>query len=242
MYYIARSIPVELWPPDKRVVTSLVGEAGDTAAGLGLRGAIHLRWARTTDVKRMRAGQSGFYRNYGKDGKGGTAKRHRGLQDLDVGSISRRHGVEDDETLRQALDDELDAFLADDTDGDLPEQRAGVSLSADVFDVPLSRMRSDFIAEDGRSILKTAEMAENGSPILLLDRMAPTSVKSSERVERWEKSTLMPRERTNRRRDSHKEDGSRRDRNKRGSARSSQHQNKTQAELDDELDAFLNSR
>lgn len=236
-YHFARSIPVEIWPPDKRVVTSLVGEAGESALELGLRGTIHMRWARTTDVKRMRAGESEFYKVYGKDGKGG-GKRQRGMDDVDVGA--RRRGGDDDETLRQALDEELDAFLADDAGEANTEGGAAELAAKDVVDVPLSRMRSDFIGSDGRSVLKQSEMLDKGLPVLLIDRMASTGIKPSRRGgDRWEKTA--PEQRERRRGGGAREDrGGRRERREPG--KKNERQPKTQAQLDEELDAFLNSR
>ncbi|KAG5645258.1 hypothetical protein DXG03_006560 [Asterophora parasitica] len=134
-FLTAKPIPIALWPPEERINTSL-------GKGEGLKGTIMMRWALLDDVKKKGARQqSAFYKKHGslagKEVYGGegppAAKRRRG------GSASR-DGVQD--LLRkEQLDDELDQFLREDDEPVTPPS-------------PPSKMRSDYLINDGRTLLE----------------------------------------------------------------------------------------
>ncbi|KAJ7762776.1 hypothetical protein DFH07DRAFT_813425 [Mycena maculata] len=136
-YITAKPIPVAVWPPEERINNSL-------GKGQGLKGTIRMRWARNDDVKKRGAKKdSQFYRKHGwtagketyGDGTGPTPPKRR-----------RRGSNGQDEALeRAALDAELDAFIHAD---DEPEPEPELELDAP------SKMRSDYISTDGRSLLE----------------------------------------------------------------------------------------
>jgi hypothetical protein len=208
----AKSVPMAFWPPKERIDASL-------GKGEGLKGPLLLRWAEVTDVKERGArNRSEFYRRHGVDGQaGGEARRE------DAQEAKRRR--------QEELDDELDAFLREDSPDD-------ASRSAS----PPSKMRADYIEKKGRekSLLeRTSQMR------------AYSYIADDEGVDSWKKGLdsriTSPREigRSQRRpagegvrgprwRSSRTEDGDMRSRQGRPK--------KSQQELDDELDAFLNER
>jgi hypothetical protein len=113
--------------------------------GEGLKGIIRMRWAKPGDVKRKGAKkESEFYKRHGLDaGKElfngrdlPPAKRSR--HDNDSGERS----VADQVLERRRLDAELDQFLQDTEEG---SDEAPAS--------PPSKMRSDYISSDGRTLL-----------------------------------------------------------------------------------------
>jgi hypothetical protein len=200
------------WPPKERIDASL-------GKGEGLKGALHLRWAEVTDVKqRGSRSRSEFYRKHGVDGQPGVESRKE-----DVQEAKRRR--------REELDDELDAFLREDS------QEEG-SRSAS----PPSKMRADDIEKKGRgkSLLeRTSLMRGHGA--------------DDEYVDSWKKSLESritdPRSSTSRSRVSTGDGGGGPGRrvawNEDGETRSGNRNRrvkKSQQELDDELDAFLNER
>lgn len=200
------------WPPKERIDASL-------GKGEGLKGALHLRWAEVTDVKqRGSRSRSEFYRKHGVDGQPGGESRKD-----DVQEAKRRR--------REELDDELDAFLREDS------QEEG-SRSAS----PPSKMRADYIEKKGR-----------GKSLLERTSLMRGHVMDDEDVDSWKKSLESriadPRSLTSRsrgspgdgvrgpgRRGAWNEDGETRPGNRNRRAK------KSQQELDDELDAFLNER
>jgi Nuclear cap-binding protein subunit 3 len=206
----AKSIPMAFWPPKERIDVSL-------GKGEGLKGTLLLRWAEVTDVKKRGArNRSEFYRRHGVDGQpSGEARRE------DAQEAKRRR--------QEELDDELDAFLREDS----PDE---ASRSAS----PPSKMRADYIEKKSRekSLLeRTSQMRAYCT--------------DDEDVDSWKKNLefrmTSPREigRPQRRpagegvrglgwRGSRTEDGEMRSRQGRP--------RKSQQELDDELDAFLNER
>lgn len=138
-FITAKPIPVAIWPPSKRIDSSL-------GVGEGLKGPIRMRWALTSDVKKRGASKaSNFYRQYGASaGKGpgdewGSNKRRR----TDVGEVGESQE-------RARLDDELDAFLAE---GEIEDQPPS----------PPSKMRADYIdRRRGKSLLdRTAAPLES---------------------------------------------------------------------------------
>jgi hypothetical protein len=211
-FVLAKSIPMAFWPPKERIDASL-------GKGEGLKGALHLRWAEMTDVKvRGSRSRSEFYRKHGVDGQPGGDTRKE-----DVQEAKRRR--------REELDDELDTFLREDS----PE---GGSRPA----TPPSKMRADYIEKEGRgkSLLeRTSEIRGH-----LMD---------GEHIDSWKKSLesriTSPKSITGRSRGSPGDGVRVRGLGRRGAWNEGGEMGprdvrvkKTQQELDDELDAFLNER
>jgi hypothetical protein len=207
-FVLAKSIPMAFWPPKERIDASL-------GKGEGLKGALHLRWAEMTDVKKHGSrSRSEFYRKHGVDGQvGGDSQKG------DAQEAKRRR--------REELDDELDAFLHEDS----PE---GGSRPAS----PPSKMRADYIEKQGRG--KS-----------LLERTSEIRGHFIDDEDSWKKSLksriTSPKSITGRSRGS-PGDGVRGP-GRRGAWNEGGEMNprdvrvrKTQQELDDELDAFLNER
>ena len=209
-FVLAKPVPMAFWPPKERIDASL-------GKGEGLKGALHLRWAEVSDVKKRGSrSRSEFYRKHGVDRQpGGESQKE------DVQETKRRRRAE--------LDDELDAFLREDS------QEEG-SRSAS----PPSKMRADYIEKEGR-----------GKSLLGRTSLMRGHFTDDEDVDSWKKSLESritgPRSLTSRsrgppgdggrgpgQRGAWNEDGETRPRNRRVK--------KSQQELDDELDAFLNER
>jgi len=270
-YTSARPFPVALWPPEERINQSL-------GQGQGLKGPIRMRWARVDDIKKKGAKRaSQFYRKHGSK----AGKELFDGRDLPpaLPSKRRRQDVQvDEERWRQELDKELDDFLAEDeaapesddrdsrrrkrtryrSRSNTPPSSSGPPPS------PPSKMRSDYIGNDGRTLLERTSLLRHhplGSDSLDVVSEGPRLI-----------LPLPRRQRGGRRRrngelvngadslsledrihpiyeDSHKwggSDGSR-DRTKRGPRRERRQKGgerpvKSQQELDDELDAFLNGK
>jgi len=104
-----------------------------------------MRWARTEDVKKKGAkNQSQFYKKHGT----AAGKELFDGRDLPPPKRRRREDGVDEELERAQLDDELDAFLAADDEGveEVVEPARDPS--------PPSKMRSDCIADDARTLLE----------------------------------------------------------------------------------------
>lgn len=275
-YTSARPFPVALWPPEERINQSL-------GQGQGLKGPIRMRWARADDVKKQGAQRaSKFYKKHGlKAGK--ELFNGRDLPPSQSSKRRRRDFSVDEERRRKELDRELDEFLAE--DGVVPdvEDRDGRRRKRTRYRSrsrspsrtpsshgrrplsPPSKMRSDYIGNDGRTLLertsllryhplgsdplgddgsdaarlilplprrqrggrgrRNGELVKDVDSLFLEDRIHSAS-EDGHRLGRWDDSH----ERSRR--------GPRRERRQRGGERPV----KTQQELDDELDAFLNSR
>jgi hypothetical protein len=232
-FVTAKPIPVAIWPPEERINSSL-------GKGQGLKGPVRMRWALNDDVKKKGAKkESAFYKKhghsagkevYGKDTP--PAKRRRGDDIVDF-------------ALEKAqLDDDLDEFLAE---GD-PEPVQPPS--------PPSKMRSDYISTDGRTLLeRTSDLRMHSDAVIdsLASRLtAPLPRRArngrngqmyssepelSQRISVEEKLEWGTDSRSRARRE--RGDG----RNRREKPiRTEQPKRKTQQELDDELDAFLNDK
>jgi len=243
-FIIANPIPIALWPPEERINTSL-------GKGQGLKGTLHMRWALNDDVKKKGArGQSAFYKKHGT-----TAGKELYTKDANSQPAKRRRRGEEDPdpeltvaAIKAQLDEQLDEFLAEeDEDPEPPEPPS-----------PPSKMRSDYIATDGRTLLERTSLIrvhpEPESDLLASRIMAPLprraragggvgkmySESLSERV-RPEETLKWGKER--------EKDDSRPRRRERGGRdgrqrqpRAEQPRSKTQQELDDELEAFLNEK
>jgi hypothetical protein len=204
----ARSIPMALWPAEERINASL-------GKGEGLRGVIRMRWARPDDVKKKGArAESKFYQKHGVDAGKDQARLPLDLTerigDSDDGRKRRRGDDGSPLPTRAALDEELDAFLRDESPEE-PEEP--------------SKMRSDYISADGRSLLQRTSLMR-AHQATLSDRVDPDS--------RWKRDSGVEKPARDR--------GDRRRGGDSGGRRREQRVTKSQQELDDELDAFLNER
>lgn len=211
----AKPIPIAIWPPEDRINKSL-------GKGEGLKGAIRMRWATNQDVKKKGARkESEFYKKHGKGA--GKDDAEDDLEDGGGRQKRRRTGELGEAAMKAELDDELDAFLAEED----------TSLAAPP--PPPSKMRSDYIAADGRTLLERTSLLR-AHPDTLASRITaelPARARSG-RGGRWRDggSSERPRER---RLDGGPELSG-------GRTGGESRPRKTQQDLDAELDAFLNSR
>ncbi|OCH95853.1 hypothetical protein OBBRIDRAFT_787699 [Obba rivulosa] len=200
----AKPIPIAIWPPEDRINKSL-------GKGEGLKGPIRMRWATHEDVKQKGArNMSEFYKKYGS--KAGKESTTGGLGPEDARSQKKSRRDVDDVPRKEQLDDELDAFLAEDAPPPSPP----------------SKMRSDYISSGGKTL------SERMSSI----RAHPSTLSSRNIAElpRRARSPRVggPREGGGR----SLTDRLGEQREPRRTARPK----KTQEDLDAELDAFLNER
>ncbi|KAL0571128.1 hypothetical protein V5O48_010836 [Marasmius crinis-equi] len=216
-FVTAKPVPMAFWPPEERINKSL-------GKGEGLKGAVRMRWARTEDVKQKGAKQqSEFYRKHGsmagkelfngREMQGATGKRRKTDDAVDL------------QLQRERLDKELESFLEE------PEEEE-----------PPSRMRSDYIAADGRTLLERTSdirLLSDSGDTDLASRIADTRTISP--LPRRARRNLEDRLRSEERPDGANGKGrGRRGHDTRGVDRS--RPKKTQQELDDELDAFLREK
>lgn len=130
-----------------------------------------MRWAMVTDVKKKGAKkESQFYKKYGsaagKDdaehGSGHAQKRRRGAE----GDLSEAE-------KRAALDDDLDAFLAEDG-GDQPQ--------------PESKMHSDHMGSEGKSLLERTSVLRSHPETLASRITAGLPRREREHTRGWDES------------------------------------------------------
>ncbi|TFK43071.1 hypothetical protein BDQ12DRAFT_674335 [Crucibulum laeve] len=276
-FITAKPIPVALWPADKRISSSL-------GQGEGLKGTIRMRWAREEDKKKRGAKrESEFYRKHGET----AGKELFNGRDLPPAKRRRENDeatIIDEDAQCAKLDSELDAFLAEDD-----EEPANPTEQDLIPPSPPSKMRSDYISNDGRTLLERTsllrahpDLSESDELSLVSRLTAPLPRRargrklamdveledriSSKKLEwgrddksEWGREEARDRgrrrvdarrsgrgredtgevEKGERRRRGHMENGTGgvRERGERRPERP----RKTQQELDDELDAFLNS-
>lgn len=220
-FVTAKPIPVALWPPEERINKSL-------GMGEGLKGTIRMRWATSEDVKKKGAKHaSEFYKKHGTmagkevhNGDGPTPKRRRGS---------------DEGLTRAQLDTDLDDFLAEED----PVKQATPPPPSQ------SKMRSDYIANDGRTLLERTSLASRlTAPLPRRARGQRGTLVSdalSDRV--WAHDRLPDADRSPRPRP-HRDSGRRSDRREKRErpSRSERPVAATAEELDAELDAFLNTK
>jgi len=206
----AKPIPIAIWPPEERINKSL-------GKGEGLKGPIKMRWATHDDVKKKGArNQSEFYKKYGsKAGREQAVGAGQGSTWEDIRPQKRsRRDAADDVPAKEQLDEELDAFLAED---DAPPPS------------PPSKMRSDYIGKDGKTL------SERMSTI----RAHPNTLASRIMAE-------LPRRARSPREGRRREESGRTLTERLGGQselpRRTARPKKTQEDLDAELDAFLNER
>jgi hypothetical protein len=242
-FITAKPIPIALWPPEERIHTSL-------GKGQGLKGTLRMRWALNDDVKKKGAKrESRFYKKHGT-----SAGKEMYSKDIDTQpNKRRRHGNEDVGTeliitpTKAQLDEQLDEILAEeDEESEEPLQPSS----------PPSKMRSDYIATDGRTLLERTSPIRahpKSAPELLADRIiAPLPWRARNRgTGKMYSDSLTERMETLEWGKAKDEEGSRPRRRERGAGgrngrqrqpRTEQPRSKTQQELDDELDAFLNEK
>jgi hypothetical protein len=259
----AKPIPIALWPPEDRINQTL-------GKGQGLKGTIRMRWAKADDVKKKGAkNASQFYKRHGRT----AGKELFNGRDLPPSKRRRRDDDDgkDDEQRKAELDDQLDQFLAEDDDVFTNEED-----EPDIPASPPSKMRSDYIAKDGRTLLERTSLIRVHPSIDFPDLAArltaplprrargggngaipensgerSRSYNTSERLEWGYDEGRRPFRgrngrdsefggsdgRLRRRRRGHDEG----EREKPERAGGERRPRKTQQELDDELDAFLNS-
>jgi hypothetical protein len=139
----AKPIPIALWPPDERINQTL-------GKGQGLKGTIRMRWAKADDVKKKGAkNESQFYKRHGRT----AGKELFNGRDLPPSKRRRRDDSRDDERTKAELDDQLDQFLAADD-----EIVTNEDDEPDIPASPPSKMRSDYIAKDGRTLLERTSL------------------------------------------------------------------------------------
>ena len=127
----AKPVPVVIWPMEDRINKTL-GKSDE------MEGTLLIRIARTSDKKSRGAKyRSGFYQKHGMDA-GKDPNAHSIGRAPESGAIPGRPEPENDEEKRRQLDEELDNFLQE---GD---ERAPSP--------PRSKMRSDYMTDDGREI------------------------------------------------------------------------------------------
>jgi len=147
----ARPFPVALWPPEERINQTL-------GQGQGLKGVIRMRWAKRDDVKKKGAmKESQFYKKHGST----AGKELYDGRDLPPPKRRRRDEIDDD-ARRAQLDSELDQFLAEDDSADekqpAEDEENLDGAKDDVSASPPSKMRSDYIATDGRTLLERTSL------------------------------------------------------------------------------------
>jgi len=221
-FVVAKPIPVALWPPEERINKSL-------GKGEGLKGTIRMRWATNEDVKKKGAKRaSEFYKKHGT--MAGKEVLHNGN-----GPAPKRRRGSDEALTKAQLDTDLDDFLAEED----PEPEPVLPPS------PPSKMRSDYIANDGRTLLERTRMSLASRLTAPLPRRArgqrSTMVADSLSDRLWSDDRLPEPDHSpklRRHRDGGRDGGRRNDKRERGVRPAVA----TAEELDAELDAFLNMR
>jgi len=142
-FVTAKPIPISLWPAEARINKTL-------GKSEGLKGVLKMRWARHSDVKKRGAKkESEFYKRHGIeagkelfDGRDLPPIKRIRKDDVDLAAVN-------EDTERRRLDAELDQL-----------RQASGADEAQVTDVvdevpasPPSKMRSDYIAKDGKTLL-----------------------------------------------------------------------------------------
>lgn len=252
-FITAKPIPIALWPPEERINTSL-------GKGQGLKGVLRMRWALNDDIKKKGAKrESAFYKKHGA-----TAGKEMYIKDAANPQSAKRHRrgeVSVDTELEIAaakaqLDEQLDEFLAEEDEDVEPLPPPS----------PPSKMRSDYIAQDGRTLLERTSLirvhpgpeaesladrikaplprrARNGAgggvgkmySETLAERVWPEDILEWGREKGRKGEDMRPRKKE-RIAGGRSRDGQQRQ------PRTEQPRSKTQQELDDELEAFLNEK
>ncbi|KIM83973.1 hypothetical protein PILCRDRAFT_27693, partial [Piloderma croceum F 1598] len=217
-FVTAKPIPITLWPPEHRINATL-------GKGEGLKGDMRMRWAKADDVKKKGAkNESDFYKKYGST----AGKEVGGMRAQGPPKRRRMEDGEDDVLSRvQQLDDDLDAFLAEeDAEPEVPPS-------------PPSKMYSDYISNDGRTLLERTSLIR-AHPSDLASRLTiPLPRRARERGRGRQKQQepaldVHPSSRDSRTKSREVLSDNR------GRGRRGERPKKSQKDLDDELEAFLN--
>lgn len=219
-FITAKPIPIAVWPPEERISKSL-------GKGEGLKGVLRMRWAKNDDVKKKGAkSESEFYKKHGTT----AGKEVYGQPD------AKRRRWEDEESefdgnggdLAKRLDNEMDEFIRmrDASEGEEEEVVAEPSS-------PPSKMRSDYIAPDGRTLLERTSLIRAHPETLASRLTAPLPRRSRDKM-----GGSLAHRLGDERVESDRSRGKRHGRDGR-SERTAERPKKSQQELDDELDAFL---
>ena len=259
-FSMAKPVPKPMWPPEDRINESL-------GVGVGLKGALRMRVARKSDVKKRGAkNHSEFYRRHGAD-----AGKDPSVNVLRT-DPNWRGDLEEEQ--RRLLDAELDEFLErdDDHEGEADlSKRISSSEPVDDYDVPVvSKMRADAVDADVKSGARkrsryltqslgdrittpTSKMRADyidGSGLSLLERTSKVRASADDLAYEgrdWDRSREKPVEDDGRPR--RRRDGRPRERRRRGGGgggggggNGKTRPMKSAQELDDELDAFLHAK
>jgi len=164
--------------------------------------------------------QSGFYKKYGET----AGKEIGGVKG--PGPLKKRRKGDDSDRLisAQQLDDDLDAFLAEE------EEEVEVPAS------PPSKMYSDYISNDGRTLLERTSVIR-AHPIDLASRLTaplPRRARTRGRGREKELARIPYQDSRAKSKDASSENS--------GRGRRGERPKKSQQDLDDELEAFLNEK
>jgi len=220
-FVTAKPIPITLWPPEQRINATL-------GKGEGLKGVIRMRWAKGGDVKKRGAKkESDFYKKYGN-----TAGKEIGGARVQGPPKRRRMEGDDDDLLSSAqqLDDDLDAFLAEEEEEE-EEKEDEVPAS------PPSKMYSDYISNDGKTLLERTSLIR-AHPTDLASRLTVPLPRRARARGREKVSALGARLSSRDDRVNSKDAPP----DNKGRGRRGERPKKSQQDLDDELEAFLNER
>ncbi|KAL5527098.1 hypothetical protein ACEPAG_5889 [Sanghuangporus baumii] len=217
----AKPVPVVIWSVEDRVNKTL-GKSEE------MEGVLLIRIARNSDKKSRGAKyRSGFYQKHGMDAGKDPNAHSIGRASENGDASKRRPEPEGDEEERRQLDEELDDFL----------RRDDLTPSP-----PPSKMRSDWMTKDGRSMFGEATSR-------LLERTSLMRVPSDDNESAGPIRTRRKRDGKGRRQESLIERISelpptRRRKHENGETRLGRYEpaKKTREELDDELEAFLHGR
>ncbi|KAJ3737713.1 hypothetical protein DFJ43DRAFT_1128789 [Lentinula guzmanii] len=255
-FITSKPIPMALWPPEDRINRSLgLSDNAQDGRQSPMKGLMKVRWARIDDVKKRGAmNDSEFYKKHGKM----AGKEMLNGRDLPVPQNKRRRvgrdsdgpsvGEESEDRKREQLDQDLDAFLAEGEAEDAfvlnDRDRDSIRAQSPSPPSPPSKMRSDYIASDGRTVVGTpdtdspkldlasrlsAPLHRRGRNQNQIQRGRDGGQNSGDRLWSDEKFERTTRNGRNDRRRGRREGNKERENRPR----------KSQQELDDELDAFL---
>ncbi|EIN10268.1 hypothetical protein PUNSTDRAFT_84186 [Punctularia strigosozonata HHB-11173 SS5] len=222
-FVTAKPVPVTFWPPEE-VINRTLGK------GEGLKGVIRMRWARKDDVKKKGAKKtSQFYRKHGE-------KAGKEVWNPITGRVEAPPGDDNYSQKRRRrssplpgtaeLDDDMDRFLAE---GSPPPDEEIIEDESR----PSGKMHADRLASNGKTLLERTSMMRAHSPSLTSRSVAPLPRRARRRDADMDPGSLEGRRGGEGRRS--------RGGRERGQ-RTAPRPKKSQQELDDELEAFLNER
>ncbi|KAL5530442.1 hypothetical protein ACEPAF_6700 [Sanghuangporus sanghuang] len=220
----AKPVPVIIWPVEDRVNKTL-GKSEE------MEGILLIRIARNSDKKSRGAKyRSGFYQKHGMDAGKDPNAHSIGRASENGDASKRKAGPEGSEEERRQLDEELDDFL----------RREDLTAPSPPF--PPSKMRSDWMTKDGRSVfaVATAKLLERTS----LTRVPSDDEESAEPTRSRQRKGVKGRRQEPLIERISELPPARRRKHENGETRLGRYEpaKKTREELDDELEAFLHGR